>query len=266
MINTKELEKRWFRYKAKGLILIFAIFAIFFLLLYGGYFILYKLDLETKKSEMIEEQRVEERSVEIEPVQEILDINFTEPILFDEIIDIEELEETEDILLSPTIPIVDLDEEKKTQHRSRKRVVHRQKEHKEHHKEKKATYLTVKELAVVNGHSAKSVERKTINLHKSSNNYLNIMKEKFNQNKNPREALLIAQAYYRAGNYENSEKWALKANNLDKNLDESWLLFASSQERLGRREEALKILLTYYRRSKSPKAKALIDKMRTKSI
>jgi tetratricopeptide (TPR) repeat protein len=262
MINTKELEKRWFRYKAKGLILIFSIFAIFFLLLYGGYYILYKLDLDSR-DDMIKEKR----EVEIEVIEEIPEINFTKPSILDEIIDIEEIEESEDILLSPTIPIVDLDDEKKNkQHRSRKKVVYRQKEPKNHHKDKKATYLTVKELTVVNGHSSKSVEKKKINLHKSSNNYLSIMKDKFQQNKNPREALLIAQAYYRAGNYENSEKWALKANNLDKNLDESWLLFASSQERLGRREEALKILLTYYRRSKSPKAKALIEKMRTKSI
>jgi tetratricopeptide (TPR) repeat protein len=92
------------------------------------------------------------------------------------------------------------------------------------------------------------------------------MKNKFEQNKNPREALLIAKAYYSAGNYKNAEEWALKANNLDKKLDESWLIFAKSQEKLGKRKEALKILVAYYRTSKSIKVKALIDKFKTKSI
>ncbi len=91
------------------------------------------------------------------------------------------------------------------------------------------------------------------------------MKDKFQKNKNPREALLIAKAYYRAGNYKESEKWALKANGLNRNLEESWLLFAKSKNALGQKDEALKILITYYNKTRSPKVRLLIEKISSKS-
>ncbi|SFV67496.1 Transformation system protein [hydrothermal vent metagenome] len=248
MINIKELEKRWYRYKAKGLIFVFSILAILVTLIYGGYYILYKLDLNISFGE-------QNTSTTVIDTKIVKESNSTE----DNKIIVEEKKESEDVLLAPTIPIVDLEHEKT---KDKRRVVNKQrvKKRKKLVKAKTATYLTAKELAVVNN------SPKKINLHLTSSNYMSIMKKKFEQNKNPREALLIANAYYKAGNYKNSEKWALKANNLDKSLDESWIIFASSQEKLGKREEALKILVAYYRTSKSVKAKALIDKIKAKSI
>jgi tetratricopeptide (TPR) repeat protein len=100
----------------------------------------------------------------------------------------------------------------------------------------------------------------------SSQNYMQIMKEKFAKNKNPRDAILIAKAYFRAGNYEKSKEWALRANSLDKNLEESWIVFAKSKQMLGQRDEALNILITYYKKSRSKRVKELIEKIKTESI
>jgi len=263
MVNTTELEKRWYRYKAKGLVLVFSILTILVILIYGGYYILYKLNLnvslieqESSATALISTPKI----IIKETNSTLVDNNKTSIV--------EEERESDDVLLAPTIPIVDLEAEKRKDIKDRRRVVKRSsvKSKKKLLKAKAGAYLTAKELAVVKVIPTKSKERKKINLRGSSNNYMSIMKSKFQQNKNPREALLIAQAYYRAGNYKNSEKWALKANNLDKKLDESWLLFAKSQEKLGKRQEALKVLVAYYRTSKSPKAKALILKMKTESI
>jgi len=109
-------------------------------------------------------------------------------------------------------------------------------------------------------------EPSKIAIEMTSNNYMQIMQEKFLKLKNPRDAILIAKAYFRAGNYQKSEEWALKANSIDSSLEESWLLFAKSKEMMGDRREALKILITYYRKSKSQRAKELIEKMKTESI
>ncbi len=259
MINTKELEKRWYKYKAKGLILIFSILMIISMLIYGGYYILYKLDLNIAKT-----TTQIENSKTIEKIDnEIKEENQTSTK--------KEIESPkEDVLLAPTIPIVDLEGEKRKDLQERKKVTRRKRVHSKERlvKAKTDNYITAKELSVMNSSNSikKSREKKKINLNGTTSNYMSIMKNKFKQNKNPREALLIAKAYYRAGNYKNAEEWALKANNLDKKLDESWLVFAKSQDKLGKRKEALKVLVAYYRTSKSPKAKALIQKIKTESI
>ena len=115
-------------------------------------------------------------------------------------------------------------------------------------------------------HSKNPRESKKIDFGSSNSNYMPIMKRKFEQNKNPREAILIAKAYYKAGNYIESEKWALTANNLDKKNQESWLLFAKSKAKLGKRKEALKILVSYFKETKSSEAKDLIEKIKDRSF
>ncbi len=105
-----------------------------------------------------------------------------------------------------------------------------------------------------------------IELKMTSNNYMTIMKEKFLKNKNPRDAILIARAYFRAGNYDKAKEWSLKANSLNNSLEESWILFAKSKQMLGESREALKILLTYYKKSKSKRVRELIEKMKTESM
>ncbi|NOZ90522.1 MAG: hypothetical protein GXO60_04460 [Epsilonproteobacteria bacterium] len=265
MINTKELEKRWYKYKTKGVLLVVSILAILSLLIYGGYYILYKLDLNIEKKEQPKKAVLSATRVVVK------EKNISTPI---EKKSIEKGDSDNSVMLSPTIPVIDLEKEKLKDIRARKRAIDYNIAKKTHHKPKKrlvkakaSTYLTASELAEVNGNRYKAKrEKKKINMKLSSSNYMSVMKQKFKQNKNPREALLIAQAYYDAGNYKKAEEWALIANNLDKTSDESWLLFAKAKDKLGKRREALKILVVYYNKSKSSKVKALIDKMKSKSI
>ncbi len=133
-------------------------------------------------------------------------------------------------------------------------------------KAKGSSALTSRDLGVVNGMDIDRKESKKITFHTTSNNYLSIMKRKFEKNKNSREAILIAKVYYKAGNYVESEKWALIANNLDKNSEESWFLFAKSKVKLGKKREALKILISYHKKTKSLQAKELINKIQSRSI
>ncbi len=265
MINVKELEKRWIKYKTKSFMIIAFMVTIIGSLIYGGYYILYKLDFsnkkEHKKAVMSAVRVVDEKNISIltPPSSTPLPPTPTK-------------EPKKDIIqLAPTIPIVDFDnkeikiKKKEIKHivQHKKRLVKRVKKYKP-----KKPKLKKDIKPKIEVHKEEKIEHKIkkINFKITTNNYMNIMKQKFNKNKNPRDALLIAKAYYRAGNYKESEIWALKANNLDKNSEESWLLFAKSKNALGKKREALKILIAYYNKTKSPDAKLLIEKISSKSI
>ncbi len=260
MINAKELEKRWLKYKTKSFMLLAFIVAIIGSLIYGGYYILYKLDFgskkEHKKAVMSAVRVIDEKNISIvtPPPTPIPPTPTKEPIE----------KSTKDIIqLAPTIPIVDMENKKiNIKKKEIKHIV----QHKNRLVKRVKKYKPKPKLKVVVHKEKIEHKRKKIDFKFSTNNYMTIMKEKFHKNKNPRDALLIAKAYYRAGNYKKSEIWALKANNLNKSSEESWLLFAKSKDALGKKREALKILIAYYNKTKSPNAKLLIEKISSKSI
>jgi len=116
--------------------------------------------------------------------------------------------------------------------------------------------------------SVKKVPHKTKKMHFTSTsvNYAQTIKSKFIKSNNPRDALLLAKLYYKKKNFQEAEKWALSANKLNNSLEESWFLFAKSKVKLGKKHEALKILVSYYKKSNSTKAKALIMQIKMGKI
>ena len=72
------------------------------------------------------------------------------------------------------------------------------------------------------------------------------------------DALFLAKSYYKNGNYEKSEYWALETNKLDESQEESLLIFVKSKVKLGHKNEALSILHAYLKESDSQEAKKLL--------
>jgi tetratricopeptide (TPR) repeat protein len=58
-------------------------------------------------------------------------------------------------------------------------------------------------------------------------------------------ALMIAKEYYKQKNYKQAQIWAIKANNLDPQKVESWLLFADILLKENKKKKALEILKIY---------------------
>ena len=296
MINTIELEKRWLRYKTKIYRSLF--FIIFFVLAipYLSYYLFQQYTLIIKKEKIVKEKNVSkvERDDEqlnvkgaltpkVENINDVLlapsipIIDFNNEKQMDRVAEKKKIEQNR-------VEEKKIEQEKAEKSRLEKKQAYRQRiaklralkrkrasekkssEKRKLIKAKGSSALTSSDLGVVNGRDIDRQESKKITFHTTSNNYLQIMKRKFEQNKNPREAILIAKAYYKAGNYVESEKWALIANNLDKNSEESWFLFAKSKVKLGKKREALKILLSYHKKTKSPEAKELIDMIQLRSI
>jgi len=90
----------------------------------------------------------------------------------------------------------------------------------------------------------------------------NDIENRFEYSKNASDSLFLAKYYYDKMNYNKAEKWALETNRLDSSIEESWLIFAKSQVKQGKRIEALKVLKVYLDKSGSRKAKVLMDKIR----
>jgi len=88
------------------------------------------------------------------------------------------------------------------------------------------------------------------------------LEEKFKISQNPEDSLAIAKFYYQKGNYKKAENWAVNTNNLDGDIEESWLIFAKARAKQGFRVDAIKVLQSYYDETNSKKAKDLLVKIR----
>ena len=269
MHKVKELEKKWFQYKIKQMLMPAIKISSLYLLVVGSYYLYDKngdIVLSPNKTNVLgvsmemNDSTIEKKIVSVKTV----------PQPQEEIA--QEVEEK--IVLRPIIPVIDMEREE----RISETVKHRKQVKKYHSakpqnslKAKKNSYLTAKELATIakpQRHIEVVPHRKTKKIHftSTSTNYVERMKQKFSKSKSPRDALLLAKAYYKKQNYSEAEEWALSANKLDNSLEDSWLLFAKSKAKLGKKKEALKILLSYYRKSQSSKAKSLIGQIKTGRI
>ena len=177
--------------------------------------------------------------------------------------------DSNDILLEPIIPVIDLKKEESV-HYVKRAVKKRYKSKKRLVKAKANDYLTAKELASMSRVESTTYSKphvmKKIKIHSTSANYIETMKEKYQHSHSFRDALLLAKAFYKKGAYQEAEEWALKANKINSKLEESWLIFAKSKAKMGKKQEAINILAKYYTKSKSSKAKALIGQIKTGKI
>lgn len=260
MHKIKELEDKWFKYKMKKLLSPVLSFSLVSLLLTASYYV-----YDTQGSTLLS-LPVSDKATNVLAAHDSVDSKVKEkPILLKEEV-VEKPKEVEQVALIPIIPVIDMEKEERISD------VKRRKPRKVAKTvlAKKNNYLTAKELAVI-GKTPKSIvplprKTKKMAFTSTSANYVEMMKQKFYKSNSPRDALLLAKTYYKSAEYAESEKWALSANKLDNSLEGSWLLFAKSKVKLGKRKEALKILVSYYKKSHSLKAKRLIGQIKTGRI
>lgn len=85
------------------------------------------------------------------------------------------------------------------------------------------------------------------------------LQNRFKETSNANLGLFIAKYYYDRGNYNEAYNYALKTNAINSRIDESWILFSKSLVKLGRTEQAKKTLQLYYQQSNSEGAKELLS-------
>ena len=74
-------------------------------------------------------------------------------------------------------------------------------------------------------------------------------------------ALRIAKSYYDKGDFQKALRWAKRANKIDRDKEEAWILYAKSLDALGKREEAKKILRIFLEYKESKPAKEMLREM-----
>lgn len=268
MHKIDELEKKWYHYKLKrfmrpmmGLMLTTAVIG-------GGYYA-----YAVKKINFFEHSS--------QPIAKVLattkeNNQSQSKIVVAKVVEKVEKREKEqekkltlrDISLEPIIPVIDMEKEEAIKY-TQKRTYHKKRQS-SLVKAKSNNYLTAKELArmakVEKVQSQKPHVMKKMAFQSTSVNYIETMKKKFSRSKNSRDALLLAKAFYKKGAFKEAEEWALRANKINAHLDESWLLFAKSKAKLGKKQEAVNILAKYYKQNKSSKVKALLGQIKTGRI
>ncbi len=85
--------------------------------------------------------------------------------------------------------------------------------------------------------------------------------KRFNTNHNPALSLFVAKKYYQIGDYEQAYNYALITNDINKNIEESWIIFAKSLMKLNKKEMAVETLKKYISHSSSSQAKQLLDEI-----
>jgi tetratricopeptide (TPR) repeat protein len=78
----------------------------------------------------------------------------------------------------------------------------------------------------------------------------------------PDDALFLARIYYKNGNYRKAAHWALETNKLNGNIEESWLIFARAKAKIGQKNEAIRVLSKYEKKSNSTEAKKLLKQLK----
>ncbi len=99
----------------------------------------------------------------------------------------------------------------------------------------------------------------TVSITQKEADDLNDIVKRFKTNKSPALSLFLARRYYEMGEYQSAYDYSLKTNELDSDIEESWLIFTKSLVKLGQKEQALKVLNSYIGHSGSITAKTLFQ-------
>lgn len=108
----------------------------------------------------------------------------------------------------------------------------------------------------------KNVEKKTIKINRqNAQKDISQVIKRFEKNNNPALSLFIAKKYYELGDYHKSYNYALITNEINDNIDASWIVFIKSLTKLNKKDEAIRTLKKYIEHSHSSQAKILLDEI-----
>lgn len=111
------------------------------------------------------------------------------------------------------------------------------------------------------------VKKKIIQIKRDSSKLdIDKLVKRFEKKKDPRLSLFIAEKYYANKKYKEAYDYALITNQIDPNLEQSWILFSKTLVKLGQKERAIRTLTKYINYSKSSNAKLLLDDIKTRKF
>lgn len=109
----------------------------------------------------------------------------------------------------------------------------------------------------------KQETQNSIHIKRKNDDDLRDVIKRFNNNHNPALSLFIAKKYYQTEDYKNAYDYALATNEINNNIEESWIIFSKSLVKLGKKEMAVETLKRYVNHSRSSQAKQLLEEIQS---
>ncbi len=267
MLNVNELESRWLKYKIKsyipyGVIIVsLGIILVVISTIYSSKTITKKVAQIEKKEIIAPQEQKTEKIVTKQIEQNITQIvKIAEPKVK---IKIKSISDNKKILLSPSLEFMSsmkhnsisyYEEEDNTPVLTSNKLIEKEKVQKE----------IIQNTKVVETREVqKEITEKTSVRIKRQNTQEDISHviKRFKKNNNPVLSLFVAKKYYELGEYHKSYNYALITNDINDNIDASWIIFAKSLVKLNEKEEAIKTLKKYIKHSHSSQAKILLEEI-----
>jgi len=256
MLNIPDLEKRWLRYKIKSSLPYFllTLLTVFFVVGYSLISVNTEVDKQQKTTNTTI-STIKKNVPKKEPtIQEKTTVKKAQSTQKDIIALHNTTNEKEAVpsanKLSPSMDFINAFE------RYTPPVQHEVKKHSQTVKKVKKTTPVVE---TVQEEKPAPVVRATITIERqdTSKDIQNILK-RFERDKNPALSLFLAKKYYELGNYQKASRYALITNGLNKDIEDSWLIFSKSLVKMHQKEKAVKILRQYINSSHSSNAAVLL--------
>jgi tetratricopeptide (TPR) repeat protein len=286
MHNIHELEQRWLKYKIKFYLpyVITIIFSLV-LLLFLFFIIDSKTEIKTiKEQEHIASKTVLDKETKIlkdnnktrtKDIKEIEELTQVKPVIDQTPSKEESVEQhsylsekniDQKIVLTPSLDFMkklrtdsvnsyNIDDSQEYQ----PKYVQQPKE--QNYKALEDTQDTV-EAPVQNDMQEPKKPQINISKKETQNDIQDVIK-RFKKNNNPALSLFIAKKYYKLGDYQQAYNYALLTNQINNDIEQSWIIFAKSLVKLDKKDKAIKTLTKYVKHSDSSNAKVLLDDIKS---
>ena len=117
----------------------------------------------------------------------------------------------------------------------------------------------VEKSVLVKNVTKKPSSKKKVFISSQNVGSLSFIKKKFYATNNISFSLLLSQKFLKKKEYKKALKWALISNEIDESNEKSWILFAKSKTKLGKRQDAINALNVYLKNSNSIQVKKVLD-------
>jgi hypothetical protein len=250
MLNIIELEQRWFKYKIKYYLPYIVITIALFIITLSVFSFLI-----LEKNPELEENKKLPKKTHIEAVakEQVYPSIYKEPVKLIS-------PKREKITLAPSLDFMKkMQNAQQPQYMQNERVATTEKKEKTTPKVALVSIKQVEEKEPVN---IIKVHKINIKRQQTDNDIYEII-TRFKKNNNPALSLFVAKKYYEMKNYNQAYNYALITNNINSNIESSWIIFAKSLVKLKKKDQAIRTLNEYIMQSHSNSAQILRDEIRS---
>ncbi len=272
MLNINELETKWRKYKVKSYIPYVIILVSTIIITIAIYSLMNTTSINSVVVANIEKENITldikkdvqiaiKESTKKESTQN--DVKIIEKIIVKKDIDQSHQSDKKNIILTPSLGFMSnmkhnniYNEDEITSNFPTKDTIKKVKTE----KPKVIVKEIIEEPEEVTVEEVKTVTASSIKIdRRNSQEDIEYVIKRFKKNNKPALSLFIAKKYYSLNEYHKAYNYALITNELNDNIDASWIIFAKSLVKLNEKGEAIKTLKKYIEHSHSSQAKILLD-------